>query len=870
MPRVTLPRDKEADPLVYVPSLNSRVTGLRFYDRAFDHALPWDTRVYKTTFSHLTTRVVGWEVHLVYPPQAERVEYEIEAVYYRSDGTVFARQSLDSYVDAGWTNSRPSWGWGYRLPLQWEPGSYKVELFLEGQLIASEEFEVVDSRVPRKGLFLDLREGLPWNSWQPSVDDEKALLALAGLMEIDPALATQVASLPWVQESLTDEGRNTLEALDILAREDVDLARRVAGTPWLADDVTEDEWLAVRTLTLLAVQDAAVGKFIADFDWLNDGITEDERWALDALQDITIEHPSLAKTLLSLPWLGGQLTKQEGLTVRDFKELVRRDSHIAQQVADMRLLDGPVHWTLRTVIWTLWKLYDLDPGSLSSLSSHPWFDDGLDDEEAKLVDDLGYIALKSEADALSIISMPFLKTFEPADALAIKGLNRLVTLGNEEGDESVSEHFRRVMGHPAISDGITDDEAKIVSTLGGVSEHNPDLVDTLLDPAQVTLEERSIDLPLSGKVDITIIRTRQGSERTMDLLENAVRDVEEFMEAPIPKRHVIYLFEDAVTPGSTGTHFGSNITSRPKVDDANEYSAERAFRHFTHEVAHYYWRSSDNDWIDEGPANFISSIAANAEYGQPVAPTRTPCALASNIAELEGLEPEQGSPEFSCNYSLGERIFHDLHRNMDDTSLRLAFRRLYLLSQVDDPGDGCEGTDLNICHVKAAFTADIPKDTGATVEKVLARWYHGSEPYDLTHLDTGAVDPNLPSIQGRITDVFISLDQDWPVDVDSRTSQISIADIQKLKGRVYVYRQFSFPYTTKQIVIPLETVEYYMDGFIYARDLFDFYFEVGKSYSWWRAAVGPSNAAKWRPGRYGVYMYDGERKVAQVEYEVTP
>ena len=24
------------------------------------------------------------------------------------------------------------------------------------------------------------------------------------------------------------------------------------------------------------------------------------------------------------------------------------------------------------------------------------------------------------------------------------------------------------------------------------------------------------------------------------------------------------------------------------------------------------------------------------------------------------------------------------------------------------------------------------------------------------------------------------------------------------------------------------------------------------------------------PGRYGVYTYDGDRKVAQVEYEVTP
>ena len=71
-----------------------------------------------------------------------------------------------------------------------------------------------------------------------------------------------------------------------------------------------------------------------------------------------------------------------------------------------------------------------------------------------------------------------------------------------------------------------------------------------------------------------------------------------------------------------------------------------------------------------------------------------------------------------CHYSLGERLFHDLYRNVDETTFRLAFRRLYLLSQDDDPHDGRNGTKLTICHVRGSFTTDVSKETA---ENVIAR-----------------------------------------------------------------------------------------------------------------------------------------------------
>ena len=308
-PRVTPPPPAEAEALAYVPSLNARVTGWRFFERELDPYLPSGARVYKKTFSQRTTRLVGWGVRLAYPAQSERIEYEIEVVYYRPDGIVFARWTRDIYVAGGRRVSWRSMGRGWRLPGPWRTGLHKAELFIDGQLITSGQFEIVDSPLPTQGPFGDLRQSLAWNTLKPSVDEEKALLALSELMEIDPSLATLVASRPWVQRIPSEEGRGALQLFEILAREDLDLAERVIGFSWLADDVTKDEWLTLRTLSLLAVRDAAWANFISDFDWLNDGITEEERSALADLHSIIIEHPSLAETLLSLPWLGDQLTK---------------------------------------------------------------------------------------------------------------------------------------------------------------------------------------------------------------------------------------------------------------------------------------------------------------------------------------------------------------------------------------------------------------------------------------------------------------------------------------------------------------------------------------------------------------------------------
>ena len=122
--------------------------------------------------------------------------------------------------------------------------------------------------------------------------------------------------------------------------------------------------------------------------------------------------------------------------------------------------------------------------------------------------------------------MPFLESVESADALAMKSLQRL--------ENNNTTDFLGIMSDPTISDGITDEEAKIVVLLGGTYTYRPESVDFLLRGTGVYLEERVIELPHSGETLLAIIRIRDQVTPSMDFLEHSVRTIDEFMASRCP------------------------------------------------------------------------------------------------------------------------------------------------------------------------------------------------------------------------------------------------------------------------------------------------------------------------------------------------
>ena len=491
------------------------------------------------------------------------------------------------------------------------------------------------------------------------------------------------------------------------------------------------------------------------------------------------------------------------------------------------------------------------PDILERVVRFNWIADGVTESEREVVENLHAIAQQDAPAASQIGGMPFLRDLEPPDEVAMRSLRQLAFDNREV--------LRWVLSHGTLQDGITDDWAKIIAVIGGTARVNSALITALLDPNLVVIEERIVELPRSGPVYLAIISTGPGALRSMDLLEHSVRQVEEFMAQPLPINFVAVLFEHAVFGASAGTNFGTHIAIRPKFDvDDGSQEADAAGHVIAHEVAHYYW-SGNADWIDEGASDFLASISELARLGKPVGATNQPCAAARDIQSLESLGPAQGSDAFQCNYALGERIFVDMYRNLGEAEFRQGFRDLYAASAVEDGDESEPGTPVGIGHLSAAFRT--AGDSGA-VDRVVGRWYNGSVGYDTARRDTRPVDSRLPTINGSIDAAFVSTSsQGAPV---TEFSASSVNDV------VWLNLEYSYQLSSGRRAVPLEIVEYYEDGFETSRRSWTL--SAGSDYigGTQSHSVGPSPPQRWAPGRYWVYVYEGDRKLAEVAFQVTP
>ena len=141
--------------------------------------------------------------------------------------------------------------------------------------------------------------------------------------------------------------------------------------------------------------------------------------------------------------------------------------------------------------------------------------------------------------------------------------------------------------------------------------HRPELLETLLDPDQVAVEKRVIQLPLKGEVTLSVVHISPGAYRTMDILEKLVRTQEHFMAVPLPRSYIGLLVADAIPVGGGPSGM---ITVDPG-------SAENG-RLIAHELAHTYWPFFP-PWIAEGAADFMTTVSAGMEFHPMSAALRT-------------------------------------------------------------------------------------------------------------------------------------------------------------------------------------------------------------------------------------------------------
>ena len=597
-----------------------------------------------------------------------------------------------------------------------------------------------------------------------------------------------------------------------LEQRDPQLATAIKHLEWVRDGIDEEESAVVQDLLYIAATSRPVVATILSLGWMQDSVKELEAGVIDWINNVG--STEVASRVVSLDWLEDGIEENELRAVEQISYIDYGDAEVASQAISLN-----------------------------------WVEDGIESTEAEVLEALASIVNNNADEALRIVGMSFLETIEPPDVSAMKSLRRLAAFRPKALD--------RVMSHPGLSHGISDETVPIVATLDGVSKTNPGLIDVLLDPSRVLRERRNVLLPLSGNIILDIIRTAPGAPRSMDLLEHSVRGAEEYMGVPLPTRYVSLLFADAVSGSYAGTNFGTHIAVLPKFDvDDDSHEARFAGSSIAHEVAHYYW-SGNSDWVDEGAADLMASIIEGARTGRQITVTNPPCAYADNIVELESLQISEEGPEFDCNYSLGERLFVDLNFTLGDERFREGFRVLYLASAVEGDVDDVRGTSVGVANVREAFGSEDDAHNA-----VIARWYEGTEPYDLSRLDHRPVNPSLGRINGRIVEAYITKTAGG-----TAASEFSAQDITDW---VYLTLKYSYSVSGGNHEVPLEIVEYYEDGFEFGRGQRTLTAETRYIGGTLWTSVGQSPSRAWAPGRYVVNVYAGKQKVAEVEYKVTP
>jgi len=144
----TVPPAAEAkifrDNVELIPSVNARVTKIQFFESGrYDTELR-KKRVYQSRFAQATTRTIYTEIHLEHPQPRRRIDFAITLVCSRGNGTTFRIEEYKSRMEADWTSSDHWIGVGHHRPGRWDAGTYKVEVHINGEKVATGSFEIYE------------------------------------------------------------------------------------------------------------------------------------------------------------------------------------------------------------------------------------------------------------------------------------------------------------------------------------------------------------------------------------------------------------------------------------------------------------------------------------------------------------------------------------------------------------------------------------------------------------------------------------------------------------------------------------------------------------------------------------------------------
>lgn len=504
------------------------------------------------------------------------------------------------------------------------------------------------------------------------------------------------------------------------------------------------------------------------------------------------------------------------------------------------LLANPKPPLLDSVPPTIARYHDFH----RSLESLPWVHNGLPrPNERMILRLLLNIAAATPAAAEELLDHPFLQTPEPHDVYALTALHSMT--------RKSPENLHRLLHHPSLPHGITDELAPVVACADAAFLQNPRSLDRLLDTQRTTVSNSSFTSPgrPAEPISVSVIRQQPAGTDVNRLVAEIVATLETISRIPFPANHLSIIFADIGDAPQAAYNRISHIAVRPQYDaDDGSPEASQLTRVIAHEISHHYWNSSQH-WIDEGMAELYAIVINNALNKTGLRVSNPPCPHHRSISQLPHQDDVASAFAHPGAYPLGERLFLELLLRLGTHDFREATRRLYYESRKPDQTPGIE-------ELRQAF------DEFPEAETIINRWWDNSAPYDHSAIDLRPPTGQIRQLEATVAATHLSLTPNGnPVD----------SFHQSHRKPVWTNLTLRLKPGTRPVPVNLTYETFYEDGHPVSRDAITLHphprqqpAEIVQS-----ATVG-NDDTPWAPGKYWTFVRTSNRdKIAQFHWTVT-
>lgn len=117
------------------------ITNLRFYN-GDTNALSESEHQFETRFSQNIAKYIYFQLDMINPWKYTTYRYDLVARYFYPDDSLMTEIKNSINTNPEWHNFFHSDGWGWEEAGNWTPGTYRVEVFIDGQLRLTKTFTI--------------------------------------------------------------------------------------------------------------------------------------------------------------------------------------------------------------------------------------------------------------------------------------------------------------------------------------------------------------------------------------------------------------------------------------------------------------------------------------------------------------------------------------------------------------------------------------------------------------------------------------------------------------------------------------------------------------------------------------------------------